>query len=568
MEPTSALGLPPRPVACEEAWQSLQRREGKKARRRNKTQSTRFSPYEREGAAQQTDVRPPPADILAGGLAYYPAQEGPRGNASAPTSEHTASAVHETPSDASIPCPSPTMLAPLRVAPTNFANAGRVTPSCLIAPPALRLEAYRSSSGISAQDVLWPNEALSALGPFPMWPPVPGRFQWSQWEREAFAEAAAYLGNKPRDRRGLVAAEMAAKDYHLDVQYSVEQFSDLTDLDELEDEINTARRNQRPWNRKSPQKHLIDIVCGYEKIAGKNVLKAQEPENTVVFDCFSLGDAVQQKHTHPEKIQGPEDQDWIVWEGDRPRRACSKDGYDVVYDFPRAIRGETLAKLEHAMLDWAAVAPLDIRGKNDKVECYKEEFEVAGRTRVALLWHAIGHRKSKPVVCADVRKNGDTFEGAMKLLERLEVVSAYCMRALLCIDPLQFGLLGQVYDYRISNYASQKAFAVLDKKMMWEGREIMFNRWSPRHWDSQDPPMSWACITYVGDFTGAYFEFPQLRLRVKLHPGDVVFFRGHDLLHGVPEWTTGQRHFLVHFTHQALWAEAGVTCASSRARGL
>ncbi len=156
----------------------------------------------------------------------------------------------------------------------------------------------------------------------------------------------------------------------------------------------------------------------------------------------------------------------------------------------------------------------------------------------------------------------------MTLLKELEVVSSYCMRTLLCIDPLQFGLLGQVYDYRISKYKSQEAFAALDKRMMWEGREVMFNRWSPRHWDKQDPPLSWACITYVGDFKGAYFEFPELKLRIFLRPGDVVFFRGHDLLHEVPEWESGQRHFLVHFTHKALWDEADIPCASSRARGL
>ena len=150
-------------------------------------------------------------------------------------------------------------------------------------------------------------------------------------------------------------------------------------------------------------------------------------------------------------------------------------------------------------------------------------------------------------------------------MEDLELVSAYCTRSLLCLDPLQYGLLHKVYDHRLSKYPSQRAFAKVDQNMMWEGREIMFNRWSKRHWDKQDPHWSWACITYVGDFVGANFEFPQLKLRIRLSPGDVVFFRGRDLLHEVPRWVSGQRHFLVHFTHQALWTEAGYPCRSSPA---
>ncbi|RDX43301.1 hypothetical protein OH76DRAFT_1361369 [Lentinus brumalis] len=260
----------------------------------------------------------------------------------------------------------------------------------------------------------------------------------------------------------------------------------------------------------------------------------------------------------------------MVLAGDSPDRGVSEDKFDLFYRFPRAFRGKTLTDLEKAMLDWGAVAPRQTNGKNDFNHSYKEEYAISGRTRIALLWHAIGHRvqNSKPVLSADVRKTGESFEAAMDLLEQLEIVNAYCMRTLLCIDPLQYGLLSKVYDYRLSTYASQRAFAALDKKMLWEGREVMFNRWSPLHWDKQDPPMAWACITYVGDFEGAYFEFPQLKVKLLLRPGDVVFFRGHDLLHGVPEWLSGQRHFLVHFTHQALWQEAGIPCASSKAQGV
>ena len=57
------------------------------------------------------------------------------------------------------------------------------------------------------------------------------------------------------------------------------------------------------------------------------------------------------------------------------------------------------------------------------------------------------------------------------------------------------------------------------------------------------------------------------KLRLHIQPGDVVFFRGRDLLHQVPQWEQGERYLLVHFTHDALWKEAEVTCASSKAVG-
>ena len=64
-----------------------------------------------------------------------------------------------------------------------------------------------------------------------------GKPQWSKLEQEAIAEAAAYMDHQSGQRRGLVAAEIASKEYHLDLQYGVDQFSDLTDVDELEEKL-------------------------------------------------------------------------------------------------------------------------------------------------------------------------------------------------------------------------------------------------------------------------------------------------------------------------------------------
>ncbi|KAI0324231.1 hypothetical protein GY45DRAFT_1210385, partial [Cubamyces sp. BRFM 1775] len=245
---------------------------------------------------------------------------------------------------------------------------------------------------------------------------------------------------------------------------------------------------------------------------------------------------------------------------DSPRRAVSGDGYNLVYHAPRALRGLALVTLLIMRR-----LPKSPAGKNDFSECYKTGYDLKGMTRLVLLWHAIGQKHKPPVVCADIRSTGAAFNGAMNLLQWLEGVSLYCSRTMEHLDPVQYHLLLKLKEYRCRQYADQKAFSALDQHMLWEGREIVYNRWSPVHKDRQDPHMSWAAITYLGDFEGAFLEFPELWLRLHLSPGDVVFFRGKDLQHGAPSWVSGQRHLLVHFTHQGIWDNAGMTCSSSKA---
>ncbi len=42
---------------------------------------------------------------------------------------------------------------------------------------------------------------------------------------------------------------------------------------------------QSKWHKKSHEKQLIDIICGHDKLAGKNVAKAELPENTGMWYC-------------------------------------------------------------------------------------------------------------------------------------------------------------------------------------------------------------------------------------------------------------------------------------------
>ena len=145
--------------------------------------------------------------------------------------------------------------------------------------------------------------------------------------------------------------------------------------------------------------------------------------------------------------------------------------------------------------------------------------------------------------------------------------TAFVMSALWHLDPIQYALLKEVHEYRRRNFWSSIAWDALDDAMHYEGREIVFNLYSLPHWDEQDPHWSWAVIMYFGTFEEAYLEFIQLNLRVRFRPGDVIFFRGKDLLHSVMMWKGGERHFIINFTHDAMWRKAGKTCRSSKAHG-
>lgn len=104
---------------------------------------------------------------------------------------------------------------------------------------------------------------------------------------------------------------------------------------------------------------------------------------------------------------------------------------------------------------------------------------------------------------------------------------------------------------------SYKTLCAIDP-LLYEGREILFNRLSGLHTDSQDPPLAWAILTAFGKFKGGYVFLPHLGLRIRLEPGDIVLIRGRVIPHLIEEWTGGQRISIPHFTHSSLWRTAGL----------
>lgn len=96
-----------------------------------------------------------------------------------------------------------------------------------------------------------------------------------------------------------------------------------------------------------------------------------------------------------------------------------------------------------------------------------------------------------------------------------------------------------------------------EDRLVYEGREVLWNRGSNLHTDSFDPPKAFAVITAFGNFTGGHLYMPNLGLRVRLRPGDAIAIRGRVIPHASEDWE-GQRISIPHFTHSQLWRELDI----------
>lgn len=110
--------------------------------------------------------------------------------------------------------------------------------------------------------------------------------------------------------------------------------------------------------------------------------------------------------------------------------------------------------------------------------------------------------------------------------------------------------------------ASQSALAAIDP-LIYEGREILFNRVSPEHTDRLDPEYGWAVLCAFGNNDPVQFNLPQLNLNISFKPGDMIAIRGRGLKHRTSRWNAGQRIVIPHFTHSKVWNSFGDESALS-----
>ncbi len=198
--------------------------------------------------------------------------------------------------------------------------------------------------------------------------------------------------------------------------------------------------------------------------------------------------------------------------------------------------------------------------------------EVCGEIRLVKGWFGIGQEVSMHLIdqalteiyeqhngevvpSPETFKTGGAFARTSKLYQDLELLSKRINETIERVDPVFFQALTDLHKRAIAKHPSLAAWTSVDPLLL-EGRELLFNRISGRHRDSQDPKLAYAGLFAAGNFTsGGQIFFPQLNLQVRLLPGDFVLIRGRVLEHEIEGWKGGQRISIPHFTHTSLWRD-------------
>ena len=86
---------------------------------------------------------------------------------------------------------------------------------------------------------------------------------------------------------------------------------------------------------------------------------------------------------------------------------------------------------------------------------------------------------------------------------------------------------------------------------------VNFNTICGYHIDRDDDKYGFCWLVPLGDWEGGDLIFPQLNVRIKLKPGNILAFRSNLLVHGNLPFS-GVRHSLVFFTHNNLFSDTFV----------
>ncbi|TDL13271.1 hypothetical protein BD410DRAFT_735567, partial [Rickenella mellea] len=175
----------------------------------------------------------------------------------------------------------------------------------------------------------------------------------------------------------------------------------------------------------------------------------------------------------------------------------------------------------------------------------------SGVVHLVRAWHQIGHPDEAPTVSKDYIWTCGQAEIVGRLIRDLGFISK-CMNALTEAIDADFAKKLKILREKViaaSGFAD--ALSSIDPLLM-EGRCLIFNRRTTIHRDESDPPEAWALLFVVGSFKGGSMHFPELGLRVRFLPGDVIAMRGQVLEHEVEVWGGHIRISVVHFTHASL----------------
>lgn len=149
-------------------------------------------------------------------------------------------------------------------------------------------------------------------------------------------------------------------------------------------------------------------------------------------------------------------------------------------------------------------------------------------------------------------QTAEAHQNATDLLLGLGIVSHHANAFLLHADRTHYNEALALRDIACRRVAAQAAMGTIDP-LIYEGREILFNRVSGEHTDTQDPPYGWAILAGFGHNTPVTLTLSQLNIRMRFRPGDAIAIRGRVIKHKTSTWESGQRIVIPHFTHSASW---------------
>ena len=154
--------------------------------------------------------------------------------------------------------------------------------------------------------------------------------------------------------------------------------------------------------------------------------------------------------------------------------------------------------------------------------------------------------------CADYLHSTCNFNETCQFAANMSLLSHRVNVLMRTLDPTHYHDAEELKKRLSKMYPGYGAIAHLDK-LVYDGREVLWNVLSDLHTDRQDPVFGWAILCTFGDFKGGHIYLPNLGLRMRMQPGDIVFIKGRVLRHKVEEWTGGQRICVPHFTHTSVW---------------
>jgi hypothetical protein len=143
----------------------------------------------------------------------------------------------------------------------------------------------------------------------------------------------------------------------------------------------------------------------------------------------------------------------------------------------------------------------------------------------------------------------------MKLKFKLQLLFHRVNVLMKNLDPTHYQDAQELKKCLMEMHPAYAALAQEDTDILvYDGLEVLWNVWSQLHCDQQDPIFSWAALCiFGGPFTGGMLYMPNVGLRVRMQPGDIIFIKGRVVRHCVEDWTGGQRISIPIFTHTSIW---------------